>query len=75
MPFWRLDAIPATTAVQFIIAGADERVDNKTNAVAAQKALKGPTELHSMAGAKHALTPPQTQEAARTAAEWLKGKL
>ncbi len=74
-PFWRLDAIPATAAVEVIVALADEKVDNATNGVAAQKALKGPSELHGLAGAKHALTRPQTEEAARTAATWLKEKL
>ncbi len=75
MPFWRTDAIPATVAVQFITAGADERVDNEKNAVATQKALKGPTEVRAIPGAKHALTPGQTQEAAAAAAGWLRGKL
>jgi dienelactone hydrolase len=75
MPLWRTDAIPASVAVQFIVAGADERVNNETNAAAAQKALKGPTELKAIPGARHALTGPQVQEAAAAAAAWLRAKL
>jgi dienelactone hydrolase len=71
MPFWRADLIPATAAVQFITAAADERVDNARHALAVQKALKGPTEVHNLPGAKHRLTPQQTQDAATAAAKWL----
>jgi dienelactone hydrolase len=71
MPFWRADLIPATAAVQFIIAEADERVDNARHALAAQKAVKGPTEVHNLPRAKHRLTPQETQDAATIAAKWL----
>jgi dienelactone hydrolase len=74
-PFWRIDAIPAADAVQFIVAGADEKADTAKNAAAAQKAIKGPTELKTLAGARHALTGAQTQEAAAAAAAFLKAKL
>ncbi len=74
-PFWRLDAIPATDAVQFIVAGADEKVKTADNAQAAADALKGSKDVHVIAGAKHALTAAQTAEAARTAADWLASKL
>jgi dienelactone hydrolase len=71
MPFWRVDLIPATAAVQFITAEADERVDNAHHALAVQKVLKGPTEVYNLPGAKHRLTLPQSQNAATAAAKWL----
>ena len=75
MPFWRIDAIPNTAAIAFITAGNDEKVKNETNAVAASKALKGPTEVKVLAGAKHELTAAQVKEAAAETASWMKSKL
>ena len=62
-----------TAAVQFIVAGADEVVNNANNAQAAAAAVKGPKEVRVLAGAKHALTAAQRTEAANAAAEWLSG--
>lgn len=75
MPLWRTDAIGPAVAVQFITAGADEKVDNAANALAAQSALKGPTEVKEIAGARHALTAAQTLEAATAAAAFFKARL
>lgn len=74
-PFWRLDAIPQTTAIRFIIAETDDKLDNMIHARAAARELKGPTDVQSLPGALHALTPAQTAEAARLAAEWMKLRL
>lgn len=74
-PFWRLDAVPPTAAIRFIIAEADEALDNNIHARAAAGALKGPTDVKPISGALHALTPTQAAEAARLAAEWMKQRL
>ncbi len=49
-PFWYVEQIPQKTAVLFIIAGKDARVNNETNAIAASKLLKGPTDVVSISG-------------------------
>ncbi len=74
-PYWRLDAIPQTTAVRFIIAEADEFLDNNTNARPAAKELKGPTDTKVIARAGHTLNAAQRSEAAKLTAEWLKSRL
>jgi dienelactone hydrolase len=74
-PYWRLDAIPQTAAVRFIIAENDEFLDNFTNAHPAAKELKGPNDIKVIAKASHSLNATQTEEAARLAAEWLKARL
>lgn len=74
-PFWRLDAIPQTAAIRFIIAETDDKLDNMIHARAAARELKGPTDVQSLPGALHWLTPAQTTEAARLAAEWMKQRL
>jgi len=74
-PFWNLAGIPQTTAVGFVIAQNDEAVNNDANAGAAVKALKGPTETKVIAGAKHKLTPAQTDAAAADAAAFLASHL
>jgi dienelactone hydrolase len=74
-PFWRLDAIPQTAAVRFIIAETDDQIDNIVHARAAARELKGPNDVKSLPGALHKLTPSQTAEAARLAAEWFKQRL
>src|SRR5262245_16678345 len=71
-PFWSVEQIPQKTAVLFVIAEKDSRVNNETNAVAASKLLKGPTDVARVAGAN------QTQihngaafdTAAKAAVEW-----
>jgi dienelactone hydrolase len=72
-PFWRLDAIPATASVRFIVAEADN--DNAVQARAAAGVLKGPHDVQSIPGAARKLTPPQKAEAAKLAASWMKEKL
>jgi dienelactone hydrolase len=67
-PFWRLDAIPATASVRFIVAEADNVIDNVVHARAAAGVLKGPHDVQSIRGALHELTPPQKAEAAKLAA-------
>jgi dienelactone hydrolase len=74
-PHWRLDAIPQTAAIRFIVAGADDQIDNFTHAHAAARELKGPHDVQTIPGALHKLTPAQTAEAAKLAAEWLKLRL
>ena len=59
----------------FIIAEADDEADNVVHARAAASELKGQTDVKSLPGALHSLTPSQTREAARLAAEWIKEKL
>jgi dienelactone hydrolase len=74
-PFWNLAGIPQTTAVGFVIAQNDEVVNNDANTGAAVKALKGANETKVIAGAKHRLTPVQTEAAAADAAAFLASHL
>jgi dienelactone hydrolase len=74
-PFWRLDAVPQTAAVRFIIAETDDEIDNTVHARSAARELKGPNDVKSLPGALHKLTPAQTAEAAKLAAEWFKQRL
>jgi dienelactone hydrolase len=67
-PFWYADAIPATTAVLFVVAEKDATVNNHTNAVAASKLLKGPNGVASVNGATHSLAMPGAFETAVDAA-------
>ena len=74
-PFWRLEAVPATASVRFIVAEADNVIDNVIHARAAAGVLKGPHDVQSIRGALHDLTATQKAEAARLAAAWMKEKL
>jgi dienelactone hydrolase len=74
-PFWRIDAIPQTAAVRFIIAENDEFLDNFTNARPAWAEIKGSKDVKVIAKAMHDLNAAQTSEAAKLTAEWLKQKL
>lgn len=74
-PYWRLDAVPQTAAVRFIVAENDEFLDNFTNARPAAKELKGPNDIQVIARASHKLNAAQTAEAAKLAADWLKARL
>ncbi len=74
-PFWRLDAVPQSSAVRFIVAEADNEIDNSNHAQAAARELKGPNDVKSLPGARHELTPVQTAEAAKLAAEWFRQRL
>ena len=59
-PFWYADAIPQTTAVLFVVAEKDAKVNNDAHAVAASKLLKGPNGVdRRCSGATHALTMPR----------------
>ncbi|HEX5006507.1 MAG TPA: alpha/beta fold hydrolase [Hyphomonadaceae bacterium] len=74
-PFWRLDAVPQTAAVRFIVAETDDEIDNVVHARAAARELKGLNDVRSLPGALHKLSPAQTAEAAKLAAEWFKQQL
>jgi len=70
-PFWFADQIADTTAVLFVIAERDGRVNNDTNSIAASKAMKGPTGVTVVNGATHTLgTPGAFETAADAAAAW-----
>jgi len=71
-PFWQVEQIPQKTAVLFVIAGKDARVNNEANAIAASKLLKGPTDVARVPGATHAQIDSGTafNTAADAAAEW-----
>lgn len=49
-PFWYVEQIPQKTAVLFVIAERDARAHNETNAIAASKLLKGPTDVARVPG-------------------------
>lgn len=67
-PFWYVDQIPQTTAVLFVVAEKDAKVNNATHAVAASKLLKGPNGVTTIPGAPHRLSSPQAFDAAVEAA-------
>lgn len=69
-PFWFADQIPQTTAVLFVVAEKDSKVDNEANAVATSKKLKGTTEVKTIPGSLHAMTGKTAEAALAAAAEW-----
>ena len=70
-PFWYADAVPATTAVLFVVAEKDAKVNNDAHAVAASKLLKGPNGVTVVPGATHTLATPGALDAAvEAAAAW-----
>ncbi|MGE0132214.1 MAG: alpha/beta hydrolase [Blastocatellales bacterium] len=71
-PFWHVEQIPQKTAVLFVIAEKDSKVNNETNAIAASKLLKGPTDVVSVPGVTHGRIDSGTafETAANAAAEW-----
>lgn len=69
-PFWFADQIPQTTAVLFVVAEKDTKVDNEVNAVAASKKLKGASEVKAIPGSTHAMAGKTSEAAANAAAEW-----
>lgn len=70
-PFWYVDAVPQTTAVLFVVAEKDLKVNNETNAIAASKMLKGPNGVIVVPGAGHAFTSAAAFDAAvDAAASW-----
>lgn len=68
--FWFLSQIPPTTAVLFVIAEKDARINNEQNAIAASKVLKGPTNVVTLPGAIHAIMGSAMDEASAAAADW-----
>jgi dienelactone hydrolase len=69
-PFWYAEQVPQTTAVLFVVAEKDAKVDSESNAVAASKKLKGQTSVTTVPGASHMLTGAAQESAAKAAAEW-----
>lgn len=69
-PFWYVEQVPQSTAVLFVVAEKDDKIDNEKNAVAASKKLRGETKVESIPGALHALTGKSVETAAHAAAEW-----
>jgi hypothetical protein len=67
-PFWFVDAVPPTTAVLFVLAEKDARVNNDAHAVAASKLLKGPNGVTVVPGATHTMTAAGAFDAAVDAA-------
>ena len=67
-PFWYADAIPQTTAVLFVVAERDQKVNNQTHAVAASKLLKGPNGVAVVPGAGHVFSTAAAFDAACDAA-------
>jgi dienelactone hydrolase len=71
-PFWYVEQIPQKTAVLFVIAEKDAKVNNATNAIAAAKLLKGPTDVINIPGATHTQIDSGAafDAAANAAADW-----
>jgi dipeptidyl aminopeptidase/acylaminoacyl peptidase len=67
-PFWYADAVPPTTAVLFVVAENDLKVDNAMHAMAASKLMKGPNGVTVITGAGHSLAAPAAFDAAVDAA-------
>jgi dienelactone hydrolase len=70
-PFWYLEWIPQSTAVLFVIAEKDAKVNND-NVAAASKLLKGPAAIVTVPGASHAQIGQGSafETAADAAADW-----
>jgi dienelactone hydrolase len=69
-PLWYAEQVPQSTAVLFVVAANDAKVDNEKNAVAASKKLRGETSVHSIHGATHVLSGKSLETAAGAAADW-----
>jgi uncharacterized protein len=71
-PFWYVEQIQQKTAVMFVIAEKDVRVNNESNAIAASKLLKGPTDVAPLPGVTHTQigSGAAFNTAATAAAEW-----
>jgi dienelactone hydrolase len=70
-PFWYVDQIPQSTAVLFVVAEKDLKVNNDANAVAASKLLKGPNGVTVVPAATHAMSTAEAFDAAvEAAAAW-----
>ena len=55
-PFWYVDQIPQSTAVLFVVAEKDLKVNNDANAVAASKLLRGPNGVTVVPAATHTMS-------------------
>jgi hypothetical protein len=71
-PFWHVEQIPQKTAVLFVIAEKDTKVNNETNAIAVSKLLKGLTEVVTIPGAagKQIYNGAAFDRSVNAAAEW-----
>jgi dienelactone hydrolase len=70
-PFWYVEQIPQKTAMLFVIAEKDTKINNETNAIAASKLLKGPADVVSVSGAGHQIgSGVAFEKAAGAAADW-----
>lgn len=71
-PFWYVEQIPQKTAMLFVIADKDTKVNNETNAIAASKLLKGQTDVVRVPGVTRAQIGAGAafETAANAAAEW-----
>jgi dienelactone hydrolase len=69
-PFWYVEQIPQKTAVLFVIAEKDARINNENYAIAASKLLKGPTGVASVSGATRIDNGAAFDTAAMAAVEW-----
>ena len=70
-PFWYVDQIPQSTAVLFVVAEMDLKVNNDANAVAASKLLRGPNGVTVVPAATHTMSTAEAFDAAvEAAAAW-----
>lgn len=71
-PFWYIEQIPQKTAVLFIIADKDKKVNNEAHAIAAAKLLKGPTDVVSITSVapSQVVSGAAFDKAANAAADW-----
>jgi hypothetical protein len=71
-PFWKIEQIPQTTAVLFVIAEGESRLKNENHAIAASKLLKGATSVVNIGGATQSSIHVGSafETAANAAADW-----
>jgi dienelactone hydrolase len=74
-PYWSLEQIAPTTAVRFIVAGADSDHSVEDDAVAASRMLKGPVDVARLPEAKHSMDQKVIASAVRAATEWFEKNL
>jgi hypothetical protein len=70
-PFWRVEQIPQTTAVLFVIADKESLLKNESHAIAASKLLKGATDVISVSATHTSINAGAAfEKAADAAADW-----
>jgi uncharacterized protein len=69
-PFHYIPQIPESVAIRFVVAERDTVVDNGTHAIAASRALRGPTDVVTIRGADHDLSGAAAGQAADAAVAW-----